>query len=348
MRLRNALALTAATAALTAVPSATALADSAAHRAAGAAAAGVSARGDAGAHAAVSAPALGPAGHAAGIAPAAESRRTAEAARTGGLAAAPATLSPAALRAAAGSGAAGAPAQAGAGAGPAGGPPGAPRVGDDRAGELPADQQPTCGNAADPDFPIRTRIHGGPRTVHPGGGFQNVALDLTNTTRELCHRIHPVVVLTGRGPGLTADKVDVQFRDEDAGRWRPVTLERTSEDEIVGAFDDGFRGFVVPAGKTVTVKVRLALAAGTAPNTVTVNAAVVQRTGGDGDWVGASGDYRFDVTEAPEGPVLARPPDNLAATGYGTAVRVAVAGSVIAIGTGLVVLVSRRCGARRR
>ncbi|MFP1626957.1 hypothetical protein ACLB9X_17665 [Streptomyces sp. 5K101] len=346
MRLRNALALTAATAALTAVPSATALAASAAHRAAEAAPAEalttVSATG-AGVHATVSAPALGSAGHAAGIASAAESRRAAEAARR-----APATLSPAALRAAAGSGAAGAPAQAGAGAGPAGGPPGAPRVGDDRAGELPADQQPTCGNAADPDFPIRTRIHGGPRTVHPGGGFQNVALDLTNTTRELCHRIHPVVVLTGRGPGLTADKVDVQFRDEDAGRWRPVTLEGTSEDEIVGAFDDGFRGFVVPAGKTVTVKVRLALAAGTAPNTVTVNAAVVQRTGGDGDWVGASGDYRFDVTEAPEGPVLARPPDNLAATGYGTAVRVAVAGSVIAIGTGLVVLVSRRCGARRR
>ncbi|MDQ1010594.1 hypothetical protein QFZ82_005079 [Streptomyces sp. V4I23] len=224
---------------------------------------------------------------------------------------------------------------------------GAP-VGEDRSGELPADQQPTCGNEADPDFPIRTRIHGGPRTVHPGGGFQSVGLDLTNTTPELCHRIHPVVVLTGRGPGLTADKVRVQFRDEDAGRWRPVTLERSSEDEIIGAFDDGFRGFVVPAGKTVTVKVRLALAAGTAPNTVIVNAAVVQRRGSDGDWVGASGDYRFDVTEAPEDSVLARSLDQLATTGSRTAVRVAAAGAVIALGTGLLLLVSRRFLTRRR
>ncbi|MFF8843131.1 hypothetical protein ACF08N_10410 [Streptomyces sp. NPDC015127] len=221
-------------------------------------------------------------------------------------------------------------------------------VTEDRSGELPADQQPTCGDVTDPDFPIRTRIHGGPRTVHPGGGFQSVGLDLTNTTEELCHRIHPVVILTGRGPGLTADKVDVQFRDEDAGRWRPVALERTSEDEIVGAFDDGFRGFVVPAGKTVTVRVRLALAAGTSPNTVTVNAAVVQRKGNDGDWVGASGDYRFDVREAPDDSTLARSLDQLATTGSGTVARIAAAGAVIALGTGLLVLVSRRFGARRR
>ncbi|MFI2366915.1 hypothetical protein [Streptomyces sp. NPDC018833] len=226
-----------------------------------------------------------------------------------------------------------------------------PRV-DDRPEEpvgevVPADQQPTCGNAADPDFPIRTRMHGGPRTVHPGAGFQSVGLDLTNTTEELCHRIHPVVVLTGR-PGLAADKVTVEFRDEDAGRWRPVSLERTSEDEIVGAFDDGFRGFVVPAGKTLTVKVRLALAAGTAPNTVTVNAAVVQRKGNDGDWVGASGDYRFDVTEAPEDSALARSLDELATTGTGTVARLAAAGAVTAVATGLLVLMFRRIGARRR
>ncbi|MEV4329571.1 hypothetical protein AB0K02_03380 [Streptomyces sp. NPDC049597] len=279
MRLRNALALTAATAALTAVSPATALAAPAAH-------------------------------HAAKTAPAAAVRsvpRAEDADRVGGAS-----------------------------------------VGEDRSGERPADQQPTCGKAADPDFPIRTRIHGGPRTVHPGGGFQSVKLDLTNTTRELCHRIHPVVILTGRGPGLTADKVDVQFRDEDAGRWRPVALERTSQDEIVGAFDDGFRGFVVPAGKTVTVKVRLALAADTAPNTVTVNAAVVQRKGNDGDWVGASGDYRFDVKEAPEGSALARSLDELATTGSRTAVRVAAAGAVIALGTGLLLLMSRRLWARRR
>jgi hypothetical protein len=156
---------------------------------------------------------------------------------------------------------------------------------------------PICGKATDPDFPIKTRIRGGPATVRAGSGFHTWSVELTNRTREGCDRIHPVLVITAEDRTLTADRVTVEFHDEEADRWRPVTLERTTEDEFVGVFDDGFQGFVVPAGGTVTVRTRLSVAAGTAANRVTVNAAIVQRKGDDGDWVGESGDYRFAVLE---------------------------------------------------
>ncbi len=40
---------------------------------------------------------------------------------------------------------------------------------------------------------------------------------------------------------------------------------------------------------------RLAFTSDTAPGEVTANAAVVQRRGGDGEWIGQSNDYRFRV-----------------------------------------------------
>ncbi|MEU0373581.1 hypothetical protein ABZ070_25595 [Streptomyces sp. NPDC006283] len=251
-----------------------------------------------------------------------------------------------------------------------------------RSGSSPADRAPTCGKASDPDFPIKTRIHGGPATVRAGAGSRPWSVDLTNTTREACHRIHPVLILTARDRGLTADRVTLEFYDETTARWRPVTLERTTEDEIVGAFDDGFLGFVVPAGGTVTVRTRLSFAAGTTPNTVTVNAAIVQRQGDDGDWVGESGDYRFAVVEgdggeagdgeedseqsaeptparsaaeAATGTATAAKPtpapaeksphstyDQLATTGSGSLARVGVGTAVILLSAGLLVFVARR------
>lgn len=264
----------------------------------------------------------------------------------------------------------------------------------DRGVSRPADQQPTCGKESDPEFPIRTRIHGGPATVRPGSGFQGWRLDLTNTTPELCHHIHPVVILADRAGALAADRVAVEFHDTDAGRWRPVSLERSGEGELVGAVDDGFQGFVVPAGRTVTVEARLSFAAGTAPGEVTVNAAVVQRKGDDGDWVGESGDWRLAVAQAaspgprepadpdrpadpdapadpdrptgapePSGtataPGTAEPPaasrvpsphqpDQLASTGSGNAARIAAGAAVIAAGTGLALVLTRRSRPRRR
>ncbi|WP_318209986.1 hypothetical protein [Streptomyces sp. SJL17-1] len=61
---------------------------------------------------------------------------------------------------------------------------------------------------------------------------------------------------------------------------------------------DRFDGFVVPAGRTLTVPVRLGFRSEAAPDEVVVNAAVVQRRGADGDWVGESGDYRLTVSPA--------------------------------------------------
>ncbi|WP_328400237.1 hypothetical protein OHS70_23685 [Streptomyces sp. NBC_00390] len=235
-----------------------------------------------------------------------------------------------------------------------------------------ADQQPVCGKASDPLFPIATRIHGGPETQQPGAGPQTWSVDLRNTTREMCHHIHPVIILTG-GPGLTADRVAMEFYDESEARWRPVMLERTTQDELVGAFDDGFPGFVVPAERTVSVKVRIALDAGTPPNAVTVNAAIVQRQGADGDWVGESGDYRFEVVEADRrtpapgdsptatsspsdtGSATATAPptaltDELATTGSRPRLVIAAAvGAVVLSAAGaLLLLVRRRPGSRRR
>ena len=254
--------------------------------------------------------------------------------------------------------------------------------------DRPADHAPTCGKATDPDFPIKTRIRGGPATVRAGSGFHTWSVELTNGTREDCDRIHPVLVLTAEDRALTADRVRVEFHDKEADRWRPVTLERTTQDEFVGVFDDGFQGFVVPAGGTVTVRTRLSVAAGTAANQVTVNAAIVQRKGDDGEWVGESGDYRFAVVggegqgeeerdgeddgvrsaeptparsagQPPTAPASAPAPaeksphsthDELATTGSGSLARIGVGATVILLSAGLLALVARRLrpGAGRR
>lgn len=232
--------------------------------------------------------------------------------------------------------------------------------------ERPAERAPTCGKASDPDFPIDTRIHGGPTTVRAGSGFHTWSVELANGTDEACIRIHPVLVLTAQDPGLTADRVTVQFHDDKAGRWRPVLLEGTTEDELVGAFDDGFAGFTVPARGRITVRTRLSLAAGTAANNVTVNAAVVQRKGDDGDWVGESGDYRFAVVQGdgtgPARPSPTRSPgaspvdgesprsalDQLATTGSAPLARVGVGAAVVLLSAGLLVLARRRRATLRR
>ncbi|WP_406731929.1 hypothetical protein [Streptomyces sp. NBC_01794] len=211
----------------------------------------------------------------------------------------------------------------------------------------PADQQPTCGKVSDPDFPIDTRIHGGPTAHRPGGGFQEWSVDLANTTGESCRSIHPVMIFSGRDSGLTAARVALEFYDDLTARWRPVALETTAEDEVVGVLDGGFPGFVVPARKSVTVKVRVALAADTPPNQVTVNAAIVQRQGDDGDWVGESGDYHFAVVDG-DGSGATDTPDELAATGIGPPLRLSAALGAVLLCSGALVLASRRLCAGRR
>jgi len=213
----------------------------------------------------------------------------------------------------------------------------------------PEDRQPTCGKASDRDFPISTRIHGGPVVQHAGGDFRQWDVDLTNTTTEICHNIHPVILLVGRDSGLTPSQITLEFYDETTDRWRPVVLETTSEDEIVGVLDGGFPGFVVPARKSLTVKARLAFAADTTPNEITVNAAIVQKQGDDGDWVGESGDYRFTVVEE-EADADGTPPaitlDELATTGPGSVLRAVAVTSAVLLCGGALVLAARRL--RRR
>lgn len=162
------------------------------------------------------------------------------------------------------------------------------------------DRQPTCGNPSAADFPIRTRISGGPAAYRPGGGFHTWNVELTNTTAEPCGNIHPVIVFTDRARALKPGQIQLEFYEGGGGRQYPVAIEETEEQELVGVLDDGgdrFRGFTVPPGRTVTVPVRLAFTSDARPDAVTANAAIVQRRGGDGDWVGESADYRFTLVD---------------------------------------------------
>ncbi|MFF7351788.1 hypothetical protein [Streptomyces filipinensis] len=159
-----------------------------------------------------------------------------------------------------------------------------------------ADTPPACVGADARSFPLTTRIRGGPGSYEAGGGYGTWYIDLTNTTRRACAGVHPVIVLVDDQRVLRPDQPDLQFYD--GARARPVTFESTDEKELVGVLDGaGFDGFAVPAGATVSVRVRLALRSDVAIDRITATAAVVQRRGDDGDWVGESNAYRFGVGE---------------------------------------------------
>ncbi|MFE7707946.1 peptidase [Streptomyces sp. NPDC057486] len=178
-----------------------------------------------------------------------------------------------------------------------------------------ADQQPACGDPTAEDFPITTRIRGGQETYASGGGYGTWFLDLTNTTSKPCGSIHPVLVLTDEDEKLTSEQIQLEFSDPDLPDVpHRVTWETTDRDEHIGVFGgdgaDTFGGFTIPAGRTVTVQVRMAFTSDTGPNRITAKAAIVQRkqaatadgakktpAGDDGDWVGESDDYVFDVVE---------------------------------------------------
>lgn len=184
-------------------------------------------------------------------------------------------------------------------------------------GSTTADQPPACGDPAAKDFPISTRIHGGPDTYASGGGYGTWFLDLTNTTAEPCRAVHPVLVLTDEDHRLTSDQIQLKFSEQALpGTEHRVTWETTDQDEHIGVFGgeggDSFGGFTVPAGHTITIQVRMAFTSDTSPGRITANAAVVQRqhvAGGtagkagrdDGAWVGESEDYPFTVVDGSDG-----------------------------------------------
>ncbi|GGT14096.1 hypothetical protein [Streptomyces chromofuscus] len=214
-----------------------------------------------------------------------------------------------------------------------------------------------CTASDNRQFPITTRIPGGPGSYDAGGGYGTWTIELTNTTQSLCTDIHPVVVLVDGKRALKPSQPRMEFYE--GARPRPVRFERTDQDELVGAFGDGFAGFTVPPGQTLTVRVRLAMTSDAVPNDVTANAAVVQRRDDDGDWVGQSNDYRFRVRAEPKGAAepdgdpsatsTAAAPDGhlsfadeLARTGLTTPRGALAAASFLLVVAGGVLLLARR------
>ncbi|MFJ4827763.1 peptidase [Streptomyces bacillaris] len=193
------------------------------------------------------------------------------------------------------------------------------------------EEQPVCGDPDAKEFPVEARIQDAPRTYVSGGGYGTWFLDLTNTTDTACGALHPVLVLSDGERRLTADQIQLKFSEP--GRTdteHRATWETTDRHEQIGVFggsgpgsdsdsgpgsdsgsdSDDFLGFTVPAGGTISVRVRMAFASETGPARVTAHAAVVQRRhqdkakgGGreDGDWVGESGEYRFVVVDGATG-----------------------------------------------
>ncbi|WP_095757294.1 hypothetical protein [Streptomyces xinghaiensis] len=159
---------------------------------------------------------------------------------------------------------------------------------------LPLAVEPYCGDRDSPDFPLRARIRGGPREYAAGSGWRRWSISLRNTTDRACRGVHPVAVLVDSTRELAAERIHFQFYDAYSRSWRPVTLETTDRHEHIAVFD-GFPGFAVPAGGTVTVGVRMRFAEDTPGNAVRLTVAAVQRRDDDGDWVGSSNDYAFTI-----------------------------------------------------
>ncbi|MFJ8753235.1 hypothetical protein ACIREO_28460 [Streptomyces sp. NPDC102441] len=231
---------------------------------------------------------------------------------------------------------------------------------------------PACGDPDAEDFPIETRIHGGPDTYASGGGYGTWYLDLTNTTSESCHSIHPVLVLTDEDRTLTAEQIQLEFTERaHPDEEHRVSWESTDRDEQIGVFGSGeqgddFPGFTVPAKKTVTVEVRMAFTSDTRAGKVTAHAAIVQRRGAqdeaeqagkasDGDWVGESAAYPFVIVEggldAPEdtGSTMdaeGNPVPELARTGQARALRAGLASGTLVLAGALSLLLARRLRGR--
>ncbi|GHF25414.1 hypothetical protein GCM10017776_49810 [Streptomyces griseoluteus] len=151
-----------------------------------------------------------------------------------------------------------------------------------------------CAAGDDGSFPLGTRIHGGPDTYRAGGAPGTWYIDLVNTGAQTCAGVHPVVVLVDDERLLRPSQAKLDFYD--GRRRRPVRLESTDHQELVGVVGaDGFAGYTVAPGKTVTVRLRLMITSEAYADHVTVKAALVQRRGQDGEWVGESEDYVFDI-----------------------------------------------------
>ncbi|MEV8533447.1 hypothetical protein [Streptomyces sp. NPDC051211] len=207
---------------------------------------------------------------------------------------------------------------------------------------LPSRAKAVCGDAKATEFPIGARIRGGPAVYRTGGDPQTWYLDLTNSTGTPCTAVHPVVVFADKARTLRPEHLRMEFQAP-TGTY-PASLERTDRDEIIAVFDGGsaFPGYSVAPGGSVTVKVALSFTPTAPTGEVVADAALVQRRGDDGDWIGEAGGYRFSV-EGPEAPAAEAgwEPGLLARTGAGEWVYAGLAAGALVGGGGLL------AGARR-
>lgn len=167
----------------------------------------------------------------------------------------------------------------------------------------PADRAPVCGAPADTGFPIDSRLYGGPTGYSTGLYASGFALDLRNTTKADCREVHPLVILVDRDGTLTPRQFTLRYAlpGED---WRTVPFETTDHGEAIGIpGGENGPGLTIPAGRTLTVRLRLWFAPDAPPGPVVASATTMQRRGADGAWVGESNHYAFDVVPPP--PVLA-------------------------------------------
>ncbi|MGV2922014.1 hypothetical protein [Streptomyces alfalfae] len=200
-----------------------------------------------------------------------------------------------------------------------------------------AGYEPSCAPADRADFPIDARIPEGPRTYRPGGGEQEWSVALTNATGEPCDRVHPLVVLVGEERSLRPEHIRLEFHD--GSRWHPVAFHRTDQRENVGVFDHGFGGFTVKSGETVTAKVRMGFTGDAPAGGVTATAALVQRKKNDGDWVGESNPYTFDIE--PDAPAILSA-DQLAQTGERFLIALGGAAGILVLGGAALIAGARR------
>jgi hypothetical protein len=179
----------------------------------------------------------------------------------------------------------------------------------------------TVGTAPAPataeDFPVRARLAGGPATYRTGDEPRGFRIRLDNTTRSARADVHPVIVLVDRDRALTPGNISLEYRDPADATWRPVPLDRTDNDENIGVVGgvDG-PGLELAARQGATVELRLGFGRGTRPGHVTASATVMQREGRhgtDGEWVGESAPYEFDIVRprtpprAPSAPPRTHP-----------------------------------------
>ncbi len=208
----------------------------------------------------------------------------------------------------------------------------------------PADRAPVCGAPAATGFPIDSRLYGGPTGYSTGVLADGFALELRNTTADVCRDVHPLIILVDRDGRLTPRHFTLRYAPS-GEPWRTVPFETTDRGENIGIPDgEDAPGLTVPAGAAVTVRLRLWFAPGAPAGPVVASATTMQRRGEDGSWVGESNHYAFEVVPPP--PVLAdtgaggRARAALAATG-------AAAGLLVAAGAAMVAG-ARRHAPRRR